>query len=518
MFSCLKPYSFQYSAFLKFTVRQIRTFNTSSSKMSSSQIKQYDAIILGSGQGGTPLASALAKSGRKTALIEKSHIGGTCINEGCTPTKTMVASGRVAYLAHRAADYGIKVRVEGVSMEKVRQRKRDIVSTFRGGSENRLSGMENLDVLRGEGSFVGEKSLKVISEDGEVNLKADWVFISVGERPAVPKLEGLEEVMTTAPERVLNSTTIMELGEVPKDLIVLGGGYVGLEFAQLFQRLGAQVHIIQRAKQLLPREDPQVVSALHDLLKEEGLQIHLSTSASSISYASGAITLKTSDSQEIKGTHILLAAGRAPNTDTLNLTATGIKPDPKGYIPVNSYLETSVPGIYALGDCKGPPAFTHISYDDFRIVRDNLNLLPHPSSSTNDKPLNPHSADLRKPLVPYVCFTDPQLAHIGLHLSEIPPQERSKIKVASMPMSYVARGLETDEPRGIMKAVVEGDSGKILGFSCLAPEGGEIMSVVQAAMMGGVKWWEMREAVWAHPTWAESLNNIWGFLEDAPKE
>jgi pyruvate/2-oxoglutarate dehydrogenase complex dihydrolipoamide dehydrogenase (E3) component len=494
-----------------------------------SPTKEYDAILLGSGQGSTPLASALANAGYKTLLVEKSHVGGTCINEGCTPTKTMVASGRIAYLARRAADYGVNATVEGIDMKKIRQRKRDIVESFRGGSERRLKAVENLEVLEGEGVFTGNSELEVTRSGGgggtEQVKAGKWVFLSVGERPAVPELEGLEKIMEDMPDRVLNSTTIMEVDEVPESLIVLGGGYVGLEFAHLFARLGSEVHIIQRAKQILPREDTEVVEVLQDLLREDGLKIHLSTEAVSISSEEGSrpvkLTIKSKtdgSTQDISGSHILLAAGRVPNTDNLNLAATGVQTDKRGYITSNASLETSAPGIYAMGDCKGPPAFTHIAYDDFRILRDNLGLLPNPSSSSLDKPVTPRTTATRKPITPYCCFTDPQLAHVGLHLSEIPISGRQDIKVASWPMSWVARGLETDETRGIMKAVVNGETGQILGFSCLAPEGGEMMNVVQMAMMGGLKWWDLRECIFAHPTWGEALNNIWGNLKDAPKE
>jgi pyruvate/2-oxoglutarate dehydrogenase complex dihydrolipoamide dehydrogenase (E3) component len=486
-----------------------------------SSTETFDAIVIGSGQGGTPLASALDKAGRKTALIEKQHIGGCCINEGCTPTKTLIASGRAAYMARRGKDYGINSSVEGAAdMIKVRQRKRDIVSSWRAGGEKRLKD-SGVSVVMGDAEFVGEKVLKVTMGDGvEQLLKAELIFVSVGERPATPPLDGLQDVMKNVPERILDSTSIQELGEVPETLIVLGGGYVGLEFAQLFQRLGSKVHVVQRSKQLLPREDPEIAKSLLDILAEDGLDIHLSTEAKHISTDSSAITLTIHSSvddttSEIKGTHVLLATGRRPNTDTLNLEATGIKTDKRGYIPSNEYLETATPGIYVMGDCKGGPAFTHISYDDFRVLRNNLDLLPHPSSSALDKPIKPHSINTRKTQTPYVVYTDPQLGHIGLHLHDIPASERKGVKVAKMPMAYVARALETDEARGLMKAVVNGETGQILGFSCLGMEGGEVMSVVQTAMMGGLKWWDLREAVWAHPSLAESLNNIWGFLEDA---
>jgi pyruvate/2-oxoglutarate dehydrogenase complex dihydrolipoamide dehydrogenase (E3) component len=491
--------------------------------MSTNSPKTYDSIVIGSGQAGSPLALALAKAGRQTLLIEKEHIGGCCINEGCTPTKTMIASGRVAYLSKKGADYGVRSRVEPiVDMLKVRERKRAIVESFRSGSENRIKG-SGVDVLMSNAKFVGEKVVSVNMKDGEEELyTAPEFFINVGERPVIPSLDGLEEVMQKAPERVLDSTSIQELDEVPKSLIVLGGGPVGLEFAQLFQRLGSQVQILQRNKQLLPHEDPELAQNLLDILKGEGLEITCGVETNSIGYDPRSnfpiyFTTKSSPNaveELISGTHVLLATGRRPNTDLLNLAAVNVATTPRGYIQTNPFLETTCPGIYALGDCTESPKFTHISYDDFRIIRDNLNLLPHPSSSSLDIVRSPHSTETRKNLIPYVTFTDPQLAHVGLHLHDIPLDQRQNIKVAKMPMSYVARALETDEARGMMKAVVNGETGQILGFSCLSVEGGELMSIIQTAMMGNVKWWDLREAVWAHPTWAECLNNLWGFLED----
>lgn len=492
--------------------------------MNSPAAKEYDAIILGSGQGSPPLSLALATAGYKTLLIEKSHIGGTCVNEGCAPTKTMIASARVAYLARRAGDYGVNVKVESIDMKKVRQRKRDIVESFRAGGEGRTRGVEGFEVVYGKGEFVGEKAVKITHSGGEESVvrAKQWVFVNVGERPASPKLEGLEAVMSTLPDRVLNSTTILELGEVPQSLIVLGGGYIGSEFAQLFARLGSEVHVVQRAKQLLPREDPEVVGVLQDLLREEGLHLHLNTEAVSISAREGnkpvTLEIKTgSEVSHIKGSHILLAAGRVPNTYDLNLAAAGIQTNTRGYITVNDKLETSAPGVYGMGDCKGPPAFTHVSYDDYRVIRDNLNLTAKASSSL-DTPPKPHTTIPRSAHIPYSCFTNPQLAHVGLHLSDIPLKERENIQTASWSLSWIARGLETDEARGLLKAMVDKQTGQILGFTALAPEGGEMMTVVQMAMMGGLKWWDLREAVIAHPLWSEALNNIWSALKDAPRE
>ena len=487
----------------------------------------YDAIVIGSGQSGTPLATTLAGAGKKTALIEKEHVGGCCINEGCTPTKTLIASGRVAYLARRAGDYGVLAGGNvTVDMKKVKQRRDDIVNSFRSGSEKRLKNA-GVDLVRGEAKFVGPKEIAVkLNDGGNVNCKAELIFINTGERPNAPPLPGLDEVKSKVPGRVLDSTTIQALDELPESLIVLGGGYVGLEFAQLFQRLGSKVTVVQRTHQLLPREDADLANSLRDILVEDGLTIHCSTSATGISTsAEHPITLSTRSSgtdapSDLHSTHILLAVGRIPNTDMLNLPAAGVATNHRGYVTVTPTLATTAPGVYALGDAKGPPAFTHVSYDDFRIVRDNLGLLSPPPPPG---PPAPRTTADRDPLNPYVVFTDPQLAHVGLHLSQIPadsPLRAEKkgggLKVATMPMAHVARALETGESRGLMKALVDGGTGRILGFSMLGIEAGEVAAAVQMAMLGGVEWWRLREAVFAHPTLAEALNNLWGFLEDVP--
>jgi pyruvate/2-oxoglutarate dehydrogenase complex dihydrolipoamide dehydrogenase (E3) component len=475
---------------------------------------KYDCIIIGSGQAGTPLAGAYARAGKKTALIERVHIGGCCVNEGCTPTKCMVASGRAAYLTRRGADYGVHTPggKDGevlVDMLKVRDRKREIVKSFRSGNEGSVS-RAGVEVLKGEASFTGAKKVKVKMEDGsDVEVEADVIYINTGERPVDPKLPGVEKVDA---KLVLDSTSIQELDIVPEHLIVLGGGYVGLEFAQLFRRLGSQVTIIQRGKQLLPREDPDIADAILKILEEDGISIKLNSSATSLSpNAKGvSLTYKSTEEATVSGSHILFAAGRKPNTDMMNLPAAGIKTNAKGYIITNDELATSAAGIYALGDVKGPPAFTHISYDDFRIVQNNI---LKPSLSGFDASTFT-ALSIKDRLLPYVVYTDPQLGHVGLHEAEARAKfPDRKIKTAKMPMEYVARALETDESRGMMKATIDAESGQILGFTCLGIEGGEVMSMVQIAMMGGVGYERLQKAVFAHPALAESLNNLWGFLE-----
>lgn len=469
--------------------------------------KIYDALIIGSGQAGTPLAAAFANAGKKTALIERTHIAGCCVNEGCTPTKTLIASGRAAYITKRERDYGVHSgEVVTIDMRKVRQRKRDIVESFRGGSEKRLK-EAGVEVLMGEASFASPTTVRVKLADGsEELLEAKRMFVNVGERPAAPKLQGIEKLER---ERVLDSTSIQELDAVPERLVVVGGGYVGVEFAQLFGRLGSVVTIVQRGKQLLPREDVEVSGALKEILETEGLVVKTESEVARVESVDekGTFTLSlkiTGKEEKLEGTHILFAAGRVPNTESLDLKLAGIETDTKGYIVANEFLQSTAEHVYVLGDVKGPPAFTHISYDDFRIIK--ANIL---SESKEGAKLSTKGR-----LVPYVVYTDPQLGHVGLHEHEARKQFPGRnIKTAKMPMAYVARALETDESRGLMKAVVDGDSGEILGFTCLGIEGGEVMAVVQMAMMGGVRYQKLQDAIWAHPSLAESLNNLWGFLE-----
>ena len=458
---------------------------------------QYDAIIIGAGQSGGPLASALGQAGKKTAIIEREHVGGTCINEGCTPTKTMVASAKAAYIARRGADFGVHTGPISVDMTIVRKRKRDIVDSFRGGSESRLEKSEGVDLLMGEATFTAPKVIEVHLNDGSVQqLTSDLFFINTGERPSVPPLEGIENVP------YLNSTSIMELDAVPDHLLIIGGGYIGLEFGQMFRRFGSKVTIVQRGKQLLVREDPDIAEEVTKILREDGIEVLLETSTSHVTKdANGTIqlTVKTSDGERVlSGSHLLAGTGRTPNTDKLNLDITGVKINKKGYIEVNDTLETNVPGIYALGDVKGPPAFTHISYDDFRIIR--TNLIEHGNASITDR------------IVPYTVFIDPQLGRVGLSETEA-RQQGKNFKVAKMPMNYVARALEVDESRGVMKVLVDPDTKLILGCAILGIEGGEIMAMLEIAMLGKLPYTVLKEAVFAHPTLAESFNNLFGMIE-----
>jgi pyruvate/2-oxoglutarate dehydrogenase complex dihydrolipoamide dehydrogenase (E3) component len=452
--------------------------------------------VIGSGQGGNPLALALAGAGWHVAMVESKHVAGTCINEGCTPTKTMVASARVAYLARRGADYGVRTGEVSVDMARVRQRKRDIVDSFRGGSERRLLQADGLELIYGRAELTGPQTVAVELRDGGRGLlRAGTIVINAGCRPAAPPVAGLEAVPA------LDSTSIMELDEVPEHLLVLGGGYVGLEFGQMFRRFGARVTVVQRGPALLAREDPDVAEAVAGIMREDGIDVLLDADATAAaSVPGGRVRLDVrvgGETRALDGSHLLVAAGRRPNTDGLGLAAAGVEADARGYVKVDDGLRTNVPGIYAIGDVNGGPAFTHISYDDFRILR--ANLLEGGSASTSGR------------LVPYTVFIDPQLGRIGMSETEAAAAGR-EVRVAKMPMSYVARALEVDEPRGFMKAVVDGGTGQLLGCAVLGIEGGELMAAMEVAMMGRLPYTALRDAVFAHPTLAESLNNLFASL------
>ncbi len=465
-----------------------------------SGIETFDAVVLGTGQAGKPLAVALAGAGHRTAIVERDDVGGSCINFGCTPTKTMVASARVAHLARRAGDYGVRVGQVSVDLARVRERKRSIVASFRGGVEQSIDRTDGLELLRGHGRLTGERSVEVALDDGGVRrLEAPRIFLNTGTRARVPPVEGLVGVPW------LDSARIMELAEVPRRLLVLGGGYIGLEFGQMFRRFGSEVTVVQRGDQLLVREDADVAEAVLEILEEDGIEVLLGSEARRVESDGAnlrmAVETGSGGSRELTGSHLLVAAGRTPNTDDLGLEAAGVETDERGFVQVNERLETSAPGVWALGDVKGGPAFTHISYDDFRVVR--RNLLDERGASTEDR------------LVPYTVFLDPQLGRVGL--SEAQARERAAeegwdVRVAKLPMAHVARALEMDETRGFMKAVVDGGSERILGCAILGIEGGEVMSVLQTAMMGGLPYTAIRDGVFAHPTLAESLNNLFATL------
>jgi pyruvate/2-oxoglutarate dehydrogenase complex dihydrolipoamide dehydrogenase (E3) component len=464
--------------------------------MSAATAESFDAIVIGSGQGGNPLAGALVAAGKKTALIERQDVGGTCINRGCTPTKTMVASARAAYIARRGADYGVHLGPVTVDMARVRERKRAIVRSFREGNEKRLQNA-HVELIQGEASFTAPGQMRVALHGGrERQLTAAQFFINTGTRSGTPAIEGLNTVP------YLDNESIMELDYVPQHLVILGGGYIGVEFSQMFRRFGSQVTVIQSGHQLLREEDQDVAAEVDKILREDGIEILLNTHTQRVAPANGGINLtiaREGKVQTIPATDLLVATGRVPNTEALQPAVAGIDVDQRGFIRSNDRLETSAPGVYVLGDVKGGPQFTHISYDDFRILK--ANLLDGGDRTVRDRP------------VPYTVFMDPQLGRVGMTESEAKKSGR-KIRVARMPMAWVARALEVDESRGLMKAIVDAETEEILGATVLGMEGGEVMAVFQMAMMGRLKYTVLRDAVFAHPTLAESLNNLFFYFVD----
>lgn len=454
------------------------------------KIQQYDALVIGAGQGGA-LAKHLAQAGRKTALVERRWLGGSCINWGCTPTKTMIASARIAHLVRRAADFGIKTSQPEINLKKIRQLKRDMVLDFRGDYENSVGSVDNLDIICGEASFQDAKILQVKLQNGETqHLQADIIIIATGSCATIPPIPGLNESGYLTPE------TLMELDEIPEHLIILGGGYIAVEFAQMFRRFGAQVTILQRGNQLLSREDPDVANAFAEVFRDEGIEVLLNCEAAQIQQDAKVLSVTASSKESkqiIKGSHLLLAAGHTPNTKTLRLDKAGIEMDKKSYIRVNDSLETNVQGIYAMGDVKGGPAFTHIAYDDTRILRANF--------------LKNESQTIKGRIVPYVIFADPQLGRVGM-TEKVAIKAGFNIRVAKIPLDETARALETRETKGFLKAIVNDDNDQILGGAVLSAEGGEVMGTLQMAMQAKLPYTVLRNGIFAHPTQVESLNNL----------
>ncbi len=456
----------------------------------NNEFENFDAIIVGSGQGGTPLAMELARSSWKVALVERWHVGGSCINIACTPTKTMIASARVAHLVSRAGEFGINSNIELVDLLKIVERKKEVVESFRNGLKKQLLSTKGLTLMEGEARFIGKKLLEVSMKNGEKSsIKSDLIVINTGASPSVPPIKGLE---TT---KYYNSTSIMEIKELPRHLLVIGGGYIGLEFGQMFRRLGSKVTIIQLDGQLLPNEDSDIAEEVTSILKGEGIEILLSAKTEQVQTSqNGEIVLtfiKDKKEQTVEGSHLLVATGRVPNSSNLNLETTGIKTEQRGFIPVNNRLETEVPGIFAIGDVNGEPQFTHISYDDYRII--SKNILQNGNATTSGRQL------------PYVVFIDPQLGRIGM--TEKAAREGGyDYKVFKIPMSWVARAIETGETAGIMKAIVNSKNNQILGAAILGLEGGEVMAILQVAMLAGLPYTVLRDAIFSHPSISEALN------------
>lgn len=457
-------------------------------------MKTYDAIIVGSGQGGVPLATNLAELGWRVALIEKGQLGGSCINYGCTPTKTMISSARIAHAAKRGPEFGIHPGKVQVNMAEVVARKNEIVDSFRSGIEDQVENSPNLTLYRGHGRFTASHEIEVNVE----KLTSDKIFINTGTRPRILPIPGLDQV------EVLTNRNIMDLKEVPAHLIALGGNYLGLEFGQMFRRLGSEVTVVELGDQIIPREDPEVSESLKEALEEEGMSFRLGARTTKITKTPDgleiAIEKKDGTAETLKGSHLLVSIGQLPNSDDLGLDKAGIETDQAGFIRHNGKLETNVPGVWVLGDVKGGAAFTHVSYDDYLVIYDNL--------------VNGKSRTIDNRMVPYALYTDPELGRVGLSEREA-RKAGYKLKIGSVAMASVARAIERSETNGLMKIVINADNDRILGATILGPDGGELVQILMALMMADAPWTLFENAMFIHPTLAEGFFSLMANVEAA---
>jgi pyruvate/2-oxoglutarate dehydrogenase complex dihydrolipoamide dehydrogenase (E3) component len=452
-------------------------------------VKTFDAIIVGTGQAGPALAARLSKAGQKVAVIERDKFGGTCVNDGCTPTKTLIASAYAARLTARAAEYGVRTGKPRVDMKRVKARKDKVVRDASGGVEKWMRKLENATVIRGHARFVGSRELQI----GPERITGEQIFLDVGGRPLVPKMPGLDEVP------ILTNQTMMKLDFVPKHLLIVGGSYIGLEFAQMYRRFGAQVTVIEMAPRLIAREDEDVSAAVQEILEAEGISIRLGAECLSARKTKTGISIGLGckkGAPRASGTHLLLAVGRVPNTDDLGLDAAGIKTDKRGYVEVDEALRTTNPNVWALGDCNGKGAFTHTAYNDYEIVADNL--LDGASRKWTD----------RVPV--YALYTDPPLGRIGMSEAEM-KEKKIKALVGKRPMTRVSRAVEKGETQGFLKIHVEEDSKRILGAALLGTSGDEAVHSLIDAVYSKIPYPEFQRRVRIHPNVSELLPTV---LED----
>lgn len=452
-------------------------------------MKEFQDLILGGGKAGKSLALSLAASGRQVALIERLLIGGSCINVACIPTKTLVASAKLAHQASRASDWGLEIGQLSAPLKAVIARKRNLVQSLVDKHWKLFTEQDNLTFFVGEGRFLDSKTIEITNRDGEkLCLSGERIFINTGSRSQIPNIEGLNTIP------YLTSTSIMELEQLPAHLAIVGGGYIALEFAQIFRRLGSKITVLLRGSRFLPKEDVDIAEAIRLHLQSEGIVFRQDVKFLKASKTSEQLILSLETKGKVEtlsADQILIATGRTLNTDGLNLEAAGVESEVNGAIKVNDRLETTANNIWALGDCNGGPLFTHASFDDFRIVRDNLQ---HNGNRTR-----------AGRLMPYTLFIDPELGRVGL-TEEQSLQAGYKIKVAKLPASAIPRAQTTGEKEGLLKAVIDEDTDQILGASFFCRESGEIMSIIQTAMLAKMPYTAVRDTIFAHPTMAEALN------------
>ena len=457
---------------------------------------KYDAIVIGAGQAGPFLAARFASAGKSVAIIERHLFGGTCVNAGCTPTKTLIASARIAYDARRARDFGIELPAAGIAvdMRAVQARKKRVVDASRSGVENWIRGMPNCTVYDGQARF---ESARSVSVDGQV-LRADQIFINVGGRPRIPPFPGIDAVA------FLTSTSLLELEELPAHLVIVGGSYVGLEFAQMYRRFGSAVTVIEKEPRLLPHEDVEVAAAIQGALEAEGIQMRLEAECIQLAPDGASVTANVNcpvGSPQVTGSHVLVAVGRMPNTGDLGLEKAGVETDHAGFIKVDDELRTNVPGIWALGDCNGKGAFTHTAYNDYEIVAANL-FEKSPGRRLSER-------------IPcYALFVDPPLGRVGL-TERAALEQGHAIRIGSRPMTRVARAVEKGETRGLMKVVVDARSNLLLGASILGVGADEAIHSIIDVMAAAVPYTTLRNTVHIHPTVAELIPTVLGELGPA---
>ncbi|WP_394886632.1 FAD-containing oxidoreductase [Mesorhizobium sp. AaZ16] len=456
--------------------------------------QKFDAIIIGAGQAGPSLAGRLTASGMTVAIVERKFLGGTCVNTGCMPTKAMVASAYAAHIARRAADYGVTlVGPVGVDMKAVKARKDKVTLDARGNLETWLGGMERCTLLRGHARFESPREVRV----GEELLEADRIFINVGGRASVPEMPGVDRI------KYLTNSSMMDVDFLPRHLVVIGGSYVGLEFAQMFRRFGSEVTVVEKGPRLIAREDEDISVAVKDILEKEGIGIRLDSECISFEPRGEEVCIGvdcSSGDREVLGSHVLLAVGRKPNTDDLGLDKAGVKTDSRGYITVDDELRTSTPGIWALGDCNGKGAFTHTSYNEFEIVA--ANLLDGDSRRVSDR------------LPAYALYIDPPLGRAGMSEAEARKSGR-KLLVGTRPMTRVGRAVEKGETQGFMKIVADADSKEILGAAILGTGGDEAIHCILDTMYAKAPYTTLQRAMHIHPTVSELIPTVLGEMKPA---
>lgn len=455
-----------------------------------SEVEHVDTLILGSGQGGKLLAWHLGRSGQRVAVIERQWVGGSCPAVACLPSKNEIWSARVAHLARHAAEFGAVTGPVTIDMAKVRERKRGMVER-EAAFHVQAYASSGAELIMGRGQFVGPKTIEVqLNDGGTRTLRGDQVVINVGTHAAIPDVPGLRAA------EPLTHIGALELDYAPSHLIVLGGGYIGIEMAQAYRRFGSKVTIVERGARLMAREDVDIAEEMLRIVTAEGIDVILGAETVSVEGRSGThvrIALRTASGERvIDGSDIVVAAGRVPNTAGIGLEEVGVALDQRGYVRVNERLQASAPGVWAIGEAAGSPQFTHVSVDDFRIVRDNM---AGGSRKTSDR------------LIPYTLFTDPPLARVGLNESEA-QQQGIAVRVATLPMSNVLRTAATDETQGFMKVLVGANDDRILGFTMIGSEAGEVMAAMQTAMLAGLPYPKLRDAVISHLTFAEAFGPL----------